>query len=207
MGNRSLGPRIVPISKWFDPSALSAPNIRRSEKSLDHYTWARTYAAENRLAMLRAVETILHDGFSTAIDWTTLIHSDHDHVRRETHFGVEFWIHRKGAQPASAGESGIIPGSMGTSTFHVEGRGSAEALMSCSHGAGRQLSRSAARRSIGVRQFERQLRGIRYDRRRRLELREEAPEAYKNIESVLRAQKDLVKIGRRLEPLLSYKGR
>ena len=174
---------------------------------LGDVAWARTYAAENRLAMLRAVETILHDGFSTAIDWTTLIHSDHDHVRRETHFGVEFWIHRKGAQPASAGESGIIPGSMGTSTFHVEGRGSAEALMSCSHGAGRQLSRSAARRSIGVRQFERQLRGIRYDRRRRLELREEAPEAYKNIESVLRAQKDLVKIGRRLEPLLSYKGR
>ncbi len=174
---------------------------------LGDVAWARTYAAENRLAMLHAVESILCDGFSTAIDWTTLIHSDHDHVRRETHFGEEFWIHRKGAQPASAGEAGIIPGSMGTSTFHVEGRGCAEALMSCSHGAGRQLSRSAARRSIGVRQFERQLRGIRYDRRRSLELREEAPEAYKNIESVLRAQKDLVKIRRRLQPLLSYKGR
>jgi tRNA-splicing ligase RtcB len=95
---------------------------------------------------------------------------------------------------------------MGTSTFHVAGRGCAEALMSCSHGAGRQLSRNAARRSIGVRQFERQLRGIRYDRRRSRELREEAPEAYKNIESVLRAQKDLVKIVRRLQPVLSYKG-
>ena len=169
--------------------------------------WARTYAAENRLGMLRAVESILQDGFSTAIDWTTLIHSDHDHVRRETHFGEEFWVHRKGAQPASAGEAGIIPGSMGTSTFHVEGRGCAEALMSCSHGAGRQLSRNAARRSIGVRQLERQLRGIRYDHRRSLELRDEAPEAYKNIESVLRAQKDLVKIVRRLQPVLSYKGR
>jgi tRNA-splicing ligase RtcB len=168
--------------------------------------WARTYAAENRLAMLRTVETILRDGFSTAIDWTTLIHSDHDHVRRETHFGDEFWIHRKGAQPASAGEAGIIPGSMGTATFHVEGRGYAEALMSCSHGAGRQLSRNAARRAIGVRQFERQLRGIRFDRRRSLALRDEAPAAYKNIESVLRAQKDLVKIVRRLQPVLSYKG-
>jgi tRNA-splicing ligase RtcB len=168
--------------------------------------WARTYAAENRLAMLRAVESILHDGFSTSIDWTTLIHSDHDHVRREAHFGDEFWIHRKGAQPAAAGEAGIIPGSMGTSTFHVEGRGCAEALLSCSHGAGRQLSRSAARRAIGLRQFERQLRGIRYDHRRSLALREEAPAAYKNIESVLRAQKDLVKIVRRLQPVLSYKG-
>jgi tRNA-splicing ligase RtcB len=100
----------------------------------------------------------------------------------------------------------MIPGSMGTSTFHVEGRGCAEALMSCSHGAGRQLSRNAARRSIGVRRFECQLRGIRYDRRRSLALLEEAPEAYKNIECVLRAQKELVKISRRLQPLLSYKG-
>ena len=78
--------------------------------------------------------------------------------------------------------------------------------MSCSHGTGRQLSRHAARRSIGVRQLEWQLRSIRYDHRRSLALCEEAPEAYKNIESVLRAQKDLVKISRRLEPLLSYKG-
>ena len=95
---------------------------------------------------------------------------------------------------------------MGTST-HVEGRGCLEALLSCSHGAGRQLSRHAARQSIGVRDFERQLRGIRYDRRRSLALLDEAPTAYKNIESVLRAQKDLVKITRRLKPLLSYKGR
>ncbi len=168
--------------------------------------WARTYAAENRLAMLHAVESILLKEFSTPVDWATLIHSDHDHVRRETHFGEEFWIHRKGAQPASAGKAGVIPGSMGSSTFHVEGRGGAESLQSCSHGAGRQLSRNAARRAIGVRQFERQLQGIRYDRRRSGNLRDEAPEAYKNIESVLRAQKDLVKIVRRLEPLLSYKG-
>lgn len=173
---------------------------------LNDVAWARTYAAENRLAMLRAVEVIFQEGFSRTIDWATLIHSDHDHVQRETHFGEQFWIHRKGAQPASAGEPGIIPGSMGTSTFHVEGRGCGDSLSSCSHGAGRQLSRAAARRSIGVRQFERQLRGVWYDRRRSLALREEAPTAYKNIESVLRAQKELVKIVRRLEPVLSYKG-
>lgn len=173
---------------------------------LGDVVWARTYAAENRLAMLRAVDVILHKRFSTTIDWATLIHSDHDHVRRETHFGEEFWIHRKGAQPAALGEAGIIPGSMGTATYHVEGRGLAESLCSCSHGAGRQLSRSAARQAIGVRQFERQLQGLRYDRRRSAALREEAPEAYKNIESVLRAQKELVKIVRRLRPVLSYKG-
>jgi tRNA-splicing ligase RtcB len=168
--------------------------------------WGRRYAAENRLAMLRAVEAILEDEFATTLDWTTLIHSDHDHVRRECHFGESFWVHRKGAQPASAGESGIIPGSMGTATFHVEGRGCPEALQSCSHGAGRELSRTDARQSIGVAAFERQLRGIWFDRRRSAALREEAPAAYKDIGQVLRAQGDLVKIRRRLEPRLSYKG-
>jgi tRNA-splicing ligase RtcB len=173
---------------------------------LNDVAWARAYAAENRLAMLRAVELLLHEGFSATLDWSTLIHSDHDHVRRETHFGEEFWVHRKGAQPAAAGEPGIIPGSMGTATFHVEGRGCAEAWLSCSHGAGRQLSRDAARRSIGVLRFERQLEDIWFDRRRSQALCEEAPQAYKDIERVLRAQKDLVKIIRRLEPVLCYKG-
>ncbi|MFN5297546.1 MAG: RtcB family protein, partial [Planctomycetaceae bacterium] len=134
------------------------------------------------------------------------VHSDHDHVRRERHFGELLWVHRKGAQPAEAGEAGIIPGSMGTATFQVVGRGCPEALKSCSHGAGRELSRTMARRSIGVGAFERQLRGIWFDRRRSTALLEEAPAAYKEIGQVLRAQGDLVKIVRRLEPRLSYKG-
>jgi len=173
---------------------------------LNDVAWARAYAMENRLVMLRAVEWVLQEHFATQLDWSTLIHSDHDHVQRETHFGAVLWVHRKGTQAAAAGDAGIIPGSMGTATYHVEGRGCADALVSCSHGAGRLLSRDAARRTIGVHQFERQLGGIRYDRRRSFQLREEAPAAYKNIESVLRAQRDLVKIVRRLEPLLSYKG-
>lgn len=173
---------------------------------LGDVAWARAWAAENRLAMLRAVESILQEGFAATIDWSTLVHSDHDHLQRETHFGEEYWIHRKGAQSAADGEAGIIPGSMGTATFHVTGRGCAEALRSCSHGAGRRLSRSAARRAIGVRQFERALRGIRYDQRRSRALCEESPAAYKDIDRVLRAQQDLVRIVRRLEPVLSYKG-
>jgi tRNA-splicing ligase RtcB len=168
--------------------------------------WGRRYASANRLAMLRAVEAILESEFATAVDWNTLIHSDHDHVRRECHFGESFWVHRKGAQPAAAGEAGIIPGSMGTATYHVAGRGCPEALQSCSHGAGRELSRSDARKSIGVAAFERQLWGIWFDRRRSAALREEAPAAYKEIGLVLRAQSGLVKIRRRLEPRLSYKG-
>ncbi|QDT55364.1 RNA-splicing ligase RtcB [Caulifigura coniformis] len=168
--------------------------------------WAREYSATNRLEMLRAVETILADRFSATVDWSRLIHSDHDHVRRETHFGNDYLVHRKGAQSARTDEAGIIPGSMGTATFHVVGRGLPESLRSCSHGAGRRLSRDAARRQIGARQLERELRGIWCDRRRFDVLREEAPSAYHDIEKVMQAQKDLVRVVRRLRPVLSYKG-
>jgi len=173
---------------------------------LTDVSWARNCAAENRLEMLRSVEGILGKEFSVGINWSSLIHSDHDHVQRETHFGQEYWVHRKGAQPADVGTAGIIPGSMGTSSVHVIGRGCPEALRSCSHGAGRRLSREAARHRISVRQFERHLRGIWFDHRRSHQLREEAPKAYKDLDDVLCAQRELIKITRRLRPLLSYKG-
>jgi tRNA-splicing ligase RtcB len=173
---------------------------------LSDVEWARNYAAENRLAMLRAVEAIVTERFTMRVDWSSLIHSDHDHIRREVHFGEEFLVHRKGAQSARSGEAGIIPGSMGTATFHVVGRGLPESLQSCSHGAGRRLSREAARRQISLRQFERELGNLWCDRRRLEKLRDEAPGAYQDIEKVIQAQKDLVKVVRRLRPLLTYKG-
>jgi tRNA-splicing ligase RtcB len=173
---------------------------------LSDVEWARKYAAENRLWMLRAVEAIMAERFSVMVDWSSLIHSDHDHVRRELHFGEEFLIHRKGAQSARSGEAGIIPGSMGTATFHVVGRGLPGSLESCSHGAGRRLSREAARRQISLRQFERELGDVWCDRRRLGQLRDEAPGAYQDIEKVMQAQKNLVKVVRRLRPLLTYKG-
>jgi tRNA-splicing ligase RtcB len=168
--------------------------------------WARTYARENRLAMLRATERILLNEFQVSADWDALIHTDHDHVRREIHFGEEFWVHRKGAQSAESDESGLIPGSMGSASFHVTGRGCPESLRSCSHGAGRRLSRDAARRSIGARQLDRELRGVWYDHRLQFQLRDESPAAYKDVERVLRAQADLVRVERRLRPVLCYKG-
>ena len=168
--------------------------------------WAREYAASSRLAMLRAVEAILSVKFTVSVDWSSLIHGDHDHVRRERHFGEELWVHRKGAQSARVGEAGIVPGSMETSTYHVTGRGLAESLASCSHGAGRRLSREAARRLVGLRQLERELGTVWCDRRRLLQLRDESPSAYQEIEKVMQAQRDLVRIVRRLRPVLSYKG-
>jgi tRNA-splicing ligase RtcB len=168
--------------------------------------WALRYARANRDAILTAVEDVLRQLFQ--IDATPGLRIDchHNFVRREQHFGEALWVHRKGAVPASAGESGIIPGSMGSVSFHVEGRGCADSLCSSSHGAGRAMSREAARRSIGVRELERQMRGVWFDRRRATLLCDEAPGAYKDVRAVMRAQRELTKVVRVLRPVLSYKG-
>ena len=115
-------------------------------------------------------------------------------------------MHRKGAQSARDGEEGIIPGSMGTSSFHVAGRGCEESLSSSSHGAGRRLSRTEARRTITARRLQREMASVWFDHRRAARLRDEAPGAYRDIHVVMRAQRELVRIVRDLRPLLSYKG-
>lgn len=173
---------------------------------LNDLNWARSYAAANRLAMLGTVESLLLERFATSLDWSTLVHSDHNHAQREVHQGVPLWIHRKGAQSAREGERGIVPGSMGTATFHVVGRGLPESLTSCSHGAGRTLSREAARRRFRGRDLERDLRHVWFDVRRSASLCDEAPAAYRDIRQVMRAQRDLASVFRELHPVLNYKG-
>jgi tRNA-splicing ligase RtcB len=101
---------------------------------------------------------------------------------------------------------GALPGSMGTASFHVQGRGCSQALCSSAHGAGRLMSRTAARRSVTTRELQRQMAGIWYDYRHAEQLRDEAPSAYKDIRAVARAQRELVKIVRVLRPVLNYKG-
>jgi len=168
--------------------------------------WARSYAAENRLAMLTVVGELMQSLFGVTSDWNSLIHCDHNHVQRELHGGKMLWVHRKGAQSAKPGELGIIPGSMGTASFHTLGRGCADALMSCSHGAGRALSRSEARQKVSGNEFARQVGKLWYDHRRTEKLRDEAPSAYKDIRKVMKAQRDLTRTVRELRPLLTYKG-
>jgi tRNA-splicing ligase RtcB len=168
--------------------------------------WAICYAQENRLSIVAAVREILQSLFGVTADAESLIQCHHNHVRRESHFGKTYWVHRKGALPAAIDEPGLIPGSMGSVSFHVSGRGHGPALCSSSHGAGRAMSRTDAFKRIGRRQFERELKGIWFDHRRIDALRDEAPSAYKDIVAVMRAQRDLTRIERRLRPLLNYKG-
>jgi tRNA-splicing ligase RtcB len=167
---------------------------------------ARRFAAASRRAMAEEVGHALARTIGAKICWETVITTDHNHVSREHYGGRDFWVHRKGAMPARHGESGVLPGSMGSLSFHVEGRGHEPALCSSAHGAGRALSRTQARAQVSERELCRQMKGIWYDSRIAGKLRDEAPSAYKDIRAVMRAQKDMVKITRTLRPLLNYKG-
>lgn len=207
-GSRAVGPAIRQLWERRGAGALAGLDADSSDGQsyLRDAAWAARFAALSRGRMLDALVELVHDVLGAEPDWATRVEIDHNHVRREEHEGRELWVHRKGAQGLPPGSPGLIPGSMGSPTFHVEGRGHAPSLCSASHGAGRVMSRADARRKISVRQLEREVDGVWFDHRLRSQLREEAPSSYKDISAVMRAQRDLVKITRRLEPVLVYKG-
>jgi tRNA-splicing ligase RtcB (3'-phosphate/5'-hydroxy nucleic acid ligase) len=168
--------------------------------------WARRFAAASRRAMAAEAEKVIQDAIGIRLLWKTSITTDHNHVALELHGAGKFWVHRKGAMVLQAGELGVLPGSMGTLSFHVEGRGCEEALNSSAHGAGRAMSRSEAARKVSRAELQRQMKGVWFDWRLADAIRDEAPSAYKDIRAVLKDQHDLVKVRRTLRPLLNYKG-
>jgi len=184
--------------------ALDAETEAGRDYLLD-LAWALDYASLNRERLMLAATEVVWDvlGASRASEPMSC---HHNFVRRERHGGRDLWVHRKGAISAGDGEAGIVPGSMGTRSFHVLGRGHPGSLASCSHGAGRALPRGEARKRIRRRDLEEQMRGVWYDRRMGSRLLDEAPGAYKDIGAVLRAQKALTRVTRRLEPVLVHKG-
>ncbi|MBF0547273.1 MAG: RtcB family protein [Candidatus Riflebacteria bacterium] len=173
---------------------------------LQDLNWAVSYAAQSRQTIVSKVVSIMVEIFGVASDETSMIDCPHNFVRREKHFGEMLWIHRKGAISANIEELGIVPGSMGTSSFHVRGRGCEKALYSSAHGAGRLLSRTEAHRKITELQLRESMQGIWFDNRKIDAFLDEAPSAYKDISKVMRAQRELVKIERKLKPVLNYKG-
>jgi tRNA-splicing ligase RtcB len=168
---------------------------------------ARRFADENRRQIALLVEeALLGIVGSGHLQWAEAMRTDHNHVEHETHGTLRLWVHRKGAMPAWSGQQGVLPGSMGSLSYHVVGRGCTDALCSSAHGAGRILSRTEARRTITSRELQRQMARVWYDFRQSDRLRGEAPSAYKDIRAVARAQRDLVKVVRVLRPLLNHKG-
>lgn len=172
---------------------------------LQDHDWCVRYASANRRRLLEDAVAILKRECGLAADWSTFIDVPHNFVRRESH-GEDLIVHRKGAAPADAGSLGVIPGSAGTFSVHVEGLGNADALRSSSHGSGRVLSRADAKRSVSGSKLRRQLEGVTHDERLMARLTDEAPSVYRDLRVVLEAQRDLVRVRRRLRPLISYKG-
>lgn len=170
--------------------------------------WAQEYAYLNRLVMFYLCKKVVGwaipvpKGQTIGFDIPILCH--HNYVAEEFHFGEEVLVTRKGAISAGFGEMGIIPGSMGSSSYIVQGLGNPWSFKSASHGAGRRMSRGAARRKFTVNDLEEQTRGI--ECRKDADIIDEIPAAYKDIDQVMRNQEDLVKIIHRLRQVVCVKG-
>lgn len=168
--------------------------------------WAQQFAFVNRTTMMDQVEIALRRlGSLPEFTLTELvINCHHNYVARETHFGQEVWLTRKGAVRAQAGDWGIIPGSMGVGSYIVRGKGNPESFNSCSHGAGRLMSRTQARKVISLQQHEADTAGV--ECRKDEGIIDESPAAYKPLDIVMAAQSDLVEIVHKLRPLVCVKG-
>jgi tRNA-splicing ligase RtcB (3'-phosphate/5'-hydroxy nucleic acid ligase) len=167
-----------------------------------------SYAELNRRGMLEAIGAIFDRRFPGSMRWDGMVNIHHNDAALEEHFGRSVWIHRKGAVKAARGVATIIPGSMGTGTYLGRGLGNPLSFSSCSHGAGRALSRGRARQELSL---QRELTRIREAGGKVFATSDEAvldemPAAYKDLEEVMAAQSDLVEPVRRFTPLATYKG-
>lgn len=168
--------------------------------------------ANRKLMMTRVMEIISEhlngpSGALTSHDFGKLINIAHNYAALENHFNQKIYIHRKGATSAKKDELGIIPGSQGTHSYIVRGKGNKDSFTSCSHGAGRVMSRSRARKILDLKKEKQKLdnMGVIHAIRHAKDL-DEASSAYKNIENVMENQKDLVEIENQLTPLAVVKG-
>jgi len=184
-------------------------------------TFALAFAQENRRRMMDVFLRIVHDEIG-ACDLREQVNIHHNYAAEEEHFGRRVWVHRKGATSARDGQLGIIPGDMATASYIVRGRGNADSFESCSHGAGRCLGRMEANRVLDKDEMERTMEGISFRGFRPLDrtdrgfrklrnagrrwMLDEATAAYKDIDSVIANESDLVDVVTRLRPLAVVKG-
>jgi tRNA-splicing ligase RtcB (3'-phosphate/5'-hydroxy nucleic acid ligase) len=214
VGNR-IGSHFIALAKeemrrWF----INLPDqnlayLPEGSTYFDDYVeavgWAQDFAAANRKLMLRATLQVLADSelppFTTSDE---AVNCHHNYVARERHFGADVLVTRKGAVRAREGDLGIIPGSMGTRSYIVRGKGNADSFSSCSHGAGRVMSRTQAKKEFTVEDHLAATEGI--ECRKDEGVIDETPMAYKSIDAVMEAQRDLVDIQHTLRQVLCVKG-
>lgn len=196
--------------KWKSDTRTDLAFFPRDTKEFDDYNREMNYCIEfalnNRKLMMERVKNAFMNVLGD-VEFSDFINKPHNFASVENHFGKDLLIHRKGATRAREGELGMIPGSQGSSSFIVRGKGNRDAFESCSHGAGRVMSRNQAKRTLNVEEESKPLeaRGILHAIRHKSDL-DEAPGSYKDIQKVMELQKDLIDIVIELEPLAVVKG-
>ena len=192
---------------------LPDENLAYFEEGAEHFDdyveavhWAQEYARMNRARMMHAVvNAVRNTPHIPEFDAELMaVNCHHNYVQKETHYGEEVFVTRKGAVSAQKGQLGIIPGSMGARSYIVCGKGHAESFCSCSHGAGRAMSRNEARKRFTVRDHIAATEGV--ECRKDKDVIDETPAAYKNIDAVMKAQEDLVDIVHTLKQIVCVKG-
>jgi tRNA-splicing ligase RtcB (3'-phosphate/5'-hydroxy nucleic acid ligase) len=167
--------------------------------------WAQRFAILNRELMMNrvidAAKTVIHKNFQSHIE---AVNCHHNYVSKEHHFGEDVYVTRKGAVSAKAGQLGIIPGSMGARSYIVRGKGNPDSFESCSHGAGRAMSRGEARRRFTLADHHAATEGV--ECRKDKNVIDETPAAYKDIDAVMAAQRDLVEVVHTLKQVVCVKG-
>jgi tRNA-splicing ligase RtcB len=218
-GSRNIGNRIGEVSianarRLAERDDIHLPDrdlawLTEGSAEFDAYVaglqWAQDYAALNRDVMLELVVESLRRLFARPIAIRgTAVNCHHNYASVEEHLGRRMWITRKGAVSARSDELGIIPGSMGARSFIVRGKGNADSYHSCSHGAGRAMSRSEARRRFTTADVRAQTAGV--ECRKDDGVVDEIPAAYKDIDAVMAAQTDLVDVVHTLKQVVCVKG-
>lgn len=220
-GSRGIGNQLARKHISRARALMSGQGIRLADQDLaylvegtpefDDYirdmVWAQSYALANREAMMDAILPELYRVVDARMHHEVQrINCHHNYCQRERHFGQDVWLTRKGAIRAGLGDLGVIPGSMGTRSYIVRGLGNPASYHSCSHGAGRRLSRSAARKSLSVDSLTRRMAGKAWNATHARALLDEHPLAYKEIDQVMADQADLVEPVHTLSQILNYKG-
>ncbi len=219
-GSRGVGNRIATLyieraKEDLGAALVELPDrdlayLREGTEHFDDYVeavgWAQDYARLNRQAMMeRVIEAVAATRRVPRFRTDELaVNCHHNYVARERHFGRDTWITRKGAVRAGRGELGIVPGSMGTRSFVVRGKGDVDSFESCSHGAGRAMSRGEAKRRFTTADHARATAGV--ECRKDAGVLDETPAAYKDVDAVMRAQADLVEVVHTLRQVVCVKG-
>eukprot|EP01130_Rhizamoeba_saxonica_P003281 TRINITY_DN139_c1_g1_i1.p1 TRINITY_DN139_c1_g1~~TRINITY_DN139_c1_g1_i1.p1 ORF type:complete len:415 (+),score=98.42 TRINITY_DN139_c1_g1_i1:2-1246(+) len=214
MGNYFIALAKKEMERLFPHHELPDKDLSYFQEGTEYFddyfegvSWAQDYAKYNREVMMNQLISVLRNPKNKLPEFSLeeqAVNCHHNYVQREEHFGESLLITRKGAVSAKKDQLGIIPGSMGTSSYIVRGLGNSDSFDSCSHGAGRSMSRIQAKKKFSISEHVQATEGV--ECRKDRHVIDETPAAYKNIDDVMEAQKDLVEIVHKLKQVIVVKG-